>query len=141
MITWAALLVLQGVEGGVGEPDGEQFLSDVLCCLLLSFILCYRFYSLSLAVIYLMLSFLFGVSSYHLSHFIFSIRCLFLSYIPFYLFYSLSLAVIYLMLSFLFVVSSYHISHFIFSIRCPFLPFILCNLFSSCVILCSLHHS
>jgi hypothetical protein len=23
MITWAALLVLQGVEGGVGESDGE----------------------------------------------------------------------------------------------------------------------
>ena len=24
MITWAALLVLQGVEGGVGEPEGKS---------------------------------------------------------------------------------------------------------------------
>src|SRR6187402_280687 len=33
MITWAALLVLQGVEGGVGEPDGtlcSVFLSPIL---------------------------------------------------------------------------------------------------------------
>lgn len=25
MVTWAALLVLQGVEGGVGEPDGQTY--------------------------------------------------------------------------------------------------------------------
>jgi len=27
MITWAALIVLQGIEGGVGEDNGKQFLS------------------------------------------------------------------------------------------------------------------
>jgi hypothetical protein len=29
MITWAALLVLQGVEGGVGEPDGRSILGTI----------------------------------------------------------------------------------------------------------------
>jgi hypothetical protein len=97
-------------------------------CLLLSFILCYRFYSVSLPIIYPILSFLFVVSSYHISHFIFSIRCLLLSFILCYRFYLLSLPIIYPILSFLFAVPSYRLSYVIFSLPASsFVLFIIAN--------------